>query len=113
MDVHVERRAESLDCRDSPALAVGDSLAGRGAPKCGEDAADEAPVAALDLANADQRRSWAADKHMVAVTFHRPGRPLDEVDVLIDPPLSFSEMAAGADVVEAEGVRRLLEASGG
>ena len=31
MDVNVERRAESLDCRDSPALAVGDSLAGRGA----------------------------------------------------------------------------------
>jgi hypothetical protein len=41
MDVHVERRAESLDGRDRPALAVGDALAGRGATEPGEDAADE------------------------------------------------------------------------
>jgi hypothetical protein len=41
MDVNVECRAESLDCRDRPALAVGNALAGRGAPQPGEDAADE------------------------------------------------------------------------
>jgi len=64
-----------------------------------------APVAAADLASADHRRDWVADKHMKAFTFHRPGRPLDEVDVLIDPPLPFAELAAGADFVEAEGLR--------
>lgn len=64
-----------------------------------------APVAAADLASADLRRAWVTDKHMVAFSFHRPGRPLDEVDVLIDPPLSFAEMAAGAEIVEAEGLR--------
>ena len=64
-----------------------------------------APVAPTDLASADLRRAWIADKHMVAFSFHRPGRPLDEVDILIDPPLPFAEMAAGAEVVEAEGLR--------
>ncbi|HUG38726.1 MAG TPA: hypothetical protein VML54_17340 [Candidatus Limnocylindrales bacterium] len=64
-----------------------------------------APVAAADLASADHRRAWVADKHMMAFTFHRPGRPLDEVDVLIDPPLPFAELAAGADLLEAEGLR--------
>ena len=42
---------------------------------------------------------------MVAFSFQRPGRPLDEVDVLIDPPLLYAELAAGAELVEAEGVR--------
>jgi len=64
-----------------------------------------APVAAADLASADHRRTWVADKHMMAFTFHRPGRPLEEVDVLIDPPLPFPELAAGAALLEAEGVR--------
>lgn len=64
-----------------------------------------APVGALELASAERRRTWIADKHMAAFTFHRPGRPLDEVDVLIDPPLPFAELAAGADIVEAEGLR--------
>jgi predicted nucleotidyltransferase len=64
-----------------------------------------APVAAEDLASGERRREWLAEKHMVAFTFHRPGRPLDEVDVIMDPPLPFAEMAAGAEVVEAEGMR--------
>ena len=64
-----------------------------------------APFEPADLASADRRRDWVADKHMLAFTFHRPGRPLDEVDVLIDPPVPFAEMAAGADLVEAEGLR--------
>ena len=64
-----------------------------------------APVAAADLASADRRRAWIADRHMVAFSFHRPGRPLDEVDVLIDSPLPYAELAAGADLVEAEGIR--------
>jgi hypothetical protein len=64
-----------------------------------------APVAAVDLANADLRQAWVNEKNMVAFTFHRPGQPLDEVDVLVDPPLSFAEMDAGADVIEAEGLR--------
>ena len=64
-----------------------------------------APVAAADLAVADHRRAWVADKHMLAFTFHRAGRPLEEVDVLIDPPLPFGELAAGAVLLEAEGVR--------
>lgn len=64
-----------------------------------------APVAAADLASADHRRAWVADKHMMAFTFHRPGRPLEEVDILIDPPLPFAELAAGAVLLEAEGLR--------
>lgn len=64
-----------------------------------------APVPATALASADLRRTWIADKHLVAFSFHRPGRPLDEVDVLMDPPLPFAEIKAGAEIVEAEGLR--------
>ena len=64
-----------------------------------------APVAAADLASADHRRGWVAGKHMTAFTFQRPGRPLDEGDVLIYRPLALAELAPGADFVEAEGLR--------
>ncbi len=64
-----------------------------------------APVPAADLVSADRRREWVAEKGMRAFTFHRPGRILDEVDVLIDAPIPFIEMMEGAEVLAAEGLR--------
>jgi len=64
-----------------------------------------APVPAADLASAERRREWIEEKGMRAFTFHRPGRLLDEVDVLIDTPLTFAELARDAQVLEAGGLR--------
>jgi hypothetical protein len=64
-----------------------------------------APVAAADLASAERRREWIAEKGMRAFTFQRPGRLLDEVDVVIDSPLGFAELMREARVLEAAGLR--------
>lgn len=64
-----------------------------------------APVPAADLASAERRREWIEAKGMRAFTFHRPGRLLDEVDVIIDTPLVFSELVREARVLEAGGLR--------
>lgn len=64
-----------------------------------------APVRAADLASAARRREWIDEKGMPAFTFHRPGKMLDEVDVLIEAPIPFAELEAAAEVLEAEGLR--------
>lgn len=45
------------------------------------------------------------DAGVRAFTFHRPGRMLDEVDIMIDLPVAFADLAAGAEVLEAERLR--------
>lgn len=64
-----------------------------------------APVPAADLASAARRREWIADTGMRAFTFHRAERLLDEVDVRIDSPIAFAELAGGAEILDAEGLR--------
>lgn len=61
-----------------------------------------APVPAEDLARAERRREWIETKGMRVFSFHRPARPLDEVDVLIDAPLDFARLAANAERLQAE-----------
>ncbi len=63
-----------------------------------------APVLAADLAVSERRREWLEDKGMLAFSFHRPGRPLDEVDVLFASPLDFATLNARADVFKADGL---------
>lgn len=64
-----------------------------------------APVPSADLASAERRREWIEEKGMRAFTFQRPGRLLDEVDVIIDSPLGFAELIREARVLEAAGLR--------
>lgn len=63
-----------------------------------------APVPAEQLADAERRREWIEDKGMIAFTFVRAGRALDEVDVLIDSPIDYERLARGAESLEAEGL---------
>ncbi len=63
-----------------------------------------APVAAAELAVAERRREWSEDKNMLAFSFHRPGRPLDEVDVLFAGPLDFAALNEHAVEARAEGL---------
>jgi hypothetical protein len=61
-----------------------------------------APVPADDLARAERRREWIEGKGMRAFTFHRPSRPMDEVDVIIDSPVDFARLARNAERLRAE-----------
>ncbi len=56
-----------------------------------------APVPASDLADAAKRREWQEDKGLKAFSFHRPERPLDAVDILIDSPLNFAHLDKNAE----------------
>lgn len=63
-----------------------------------------APVEAEDLCDPEQRKAWIADKGMRAFTFHLPGHPLSDIDILIDSPLDFAELSLRAERVDAGGL---------
>ena len=63
-----------------------------------------APVSVADLAVAERRREWFEEKGMLAFSFHRPGRPLDEVDVLFQSPIEFATLNERADEFKADGL---------
>lgn len=60
-----------------------------------------APVEAADLCDPDKRRSWIEDESMRAFTFHLPGQPLADIDILIDSPLDFAALSVRAERVDA------------
>lgn len=63
-----------------------------------------APVDASALCDPAQRSSWIADKGMRAFTFCLPGHPLADIDVLIDCPLGYTELARHSNRVDADGL---------
>jgi hypothetical protein len=63
-----------------------------------------APVEAAGLCDPEQRRAWVEEKGMRAFTFHLPGHPLADVDVLIDSPLAYAELSRRAERVDAGGL---------
>jgi uncharacterized nucleotidyltransferase DUF6036 len=66
------------------------------------------PVDPDGLSDAEQRRIWVDEKGMRAFTFVLPGRPLSDIDVLIDSPISFAELASRAERVDAGGLHLLI-----
>lgn len=67
-----------------------------------------APVDALALVDEVQRQSWIDDKGMRAFTFQLAGHPLSDIDILIDSPIGFAELAARAERVDAGGLMLLV-----
>lgn len=63
-----------------------------------------APVESAALCDPDQRRVWIEEKGMRAFTFHLPGQPLSDIDILIDSPIDFAELAIRAERVDAGGL---------
>ncbi len=63
-----------------------------------------APVEPEELCDPERRREWIDDKGMLAFTFHLPGHPLADIDVLIDSPVSFAELASRAEQIDAGGL---------
>lgn len=55
-----------------------------------------APVAARDFADPARRLEWIESKGMRVFSMHDPRRPLVEVDLFIDPPIAFTDLAARA-----------------
>jgi predicted nucleotidyltransferase len=66
------------------------------------------PVDALALADDAQRQSWIDDKGMRAFTFQLAGHALSDIDILIDSPISFTELAGRAERVDAGGLMLLV-----
>ncbi len=64
-----------------------------------------APVEAAELCDPERRRAWIDDKGMRAFTFHLPGHPLADIDILIDAPIEFAELAVHAEPVDAGGLK--------
>ncbi|WP_243439478.1 nucleotidyl transferase AbiEii/AbiGii toxin family protein [Fundidesulfovibrio soli] len=52
------------------------------------------PVPAAGLADEATREQWKRDKGLLAYTFMHPSQPMAEVDVMIDTPAPFEELAA-------------------
>jgi hypothetical protein len=63
-----------------------------------------APVDPLDLCDADKRGEWIEQKAMRAFTFHLPGHPLADIDILIDSPVGYSELTRHAERIDAGGL---------
>lgn len=63
-----------------------------------------APVDPHELCDPVRRRAWIEEKQMRAFTFHQPGQPLADIDILIDSPIDFAELARHAERVDADGL---------
>lgn len=59
------------------------------------------PVDPLLIADKKTRESWIEDKHMKAFNFYKSQKSFEEVDIIIDSPVSFKEAAKDALKVKA------------
>ncbi len=63
------------------------------------------PVAAIDLANAEKRHEWIREKGMMVFSFHNPQNPFETIDIFVEEPKPFADLASRQLVVEAFGVK--------
>jgi len=56
-----------------------------------------APVAARDFVDPEQRRVWIEEKGMTVFSMRDPRRPLVEIDLFVDPPIPFDDLASRAE----------------
>jgi hypothetical protein len=61
------------------------------------------PVPAEDLAQPEQRKTWAEEKHMLVFSFLNPENPMELVDIFIQHPLPFEQLSKNAIPKEAFG----------
>lgn len=63
------------------------------------------PVDPMRIADKATREDWIKNKHMKAFNFYKSERSYEEVDILIDSPVDFTEAAKDAVKVTANGLR--------
>ncbi|OGB89717.1 hypothetical protein A2625_06315 [candidate division WOR-1 bacterium RIFCSPHIGHO2_01_FULL_53_15] len=68
----------------------------------------KAPVKAEDLADPAKRADWIKNKNMKVFTFYRPDNPYALVDIMIDNPLNYEELARGKKQVSDRGAKIFL-----
>jgi hypothetical protein len=61
------------------------------------------PIALEDLLDETKRREWTEERNLIAFSLLHPGRPMEEVDILLAVPLPWDEIAASAVTRELEG----------
>lgn len=59
------------------------------------------PVDPAMIADRKTRRDWIENKHMKAFNFYKSERSYEEVDIIIDSPVSFEEAEKDAVMVKA------------
>lgn len=66
------------------------------------------PVDPAGLADPEIRRAWIDEKGMRAFTFCLPDHPLSDIDILIDSPISYSELSRRAERIAAGGLEMFI-----
>ena len=51
---------------------------------------------------------WKREKGMIALNFYHPGKPYEEIDLLVNVPLSFSEAKRNSEIIRAGNLRLKL-----
>lgn len=59
-----------------------------------------APVELLDFASPEHRTAWIREKGMRVFSLWDPNNPMREVDLFVEPPISFDELWTRSRVVE-------------
>jgi len=61
------------------------------------------PVDPICIANKETRENWIKNKHMKAFNFYKDGS-LEEVDIIIESPVSYKEAERNADKIKVAGI---------
>lgn len=61
------------------------------------------PVDPMQFANKETRTAWINEKHMLVFSFYDPTNPLRVVDLFVQEPMPFDEMAKRAEPVDIQG----------
>lgn len=66
------------------------------------------PIPLDDLADDAKRRHWIEERNLIAFSLTHPGRPMEEVDILLAVPLPWAEIAASTVTRELDGVPAIV-----
>ena len=61
------------------------------------------PVDPMGIADAEIRKDWIRNKHMKAFNFFK-GRELEEVDIIIDSPVSYAAASKQTKKIKIDGI---------
>jgi predicted nucleotidyltransferase len=61
------------------------------------------PINPMELTDETKRNSWIQEKGMKAVNFYSEKLPIGEIDIVVDSPISYSELKSRAVMIEIGG----------
>jgi len=63
------------------------------------------PVDPMGIADRQTREDWINNKHMKAFNFYKSEQSYEEIDILIESPISYAEAAKDAVKISVKGLR--------